>query len=90
MRESIPDPRHARLRSRATGAGEARTKAASAIKKHCLAAGVAPYFIPAGGMMFTPPYDVDVVMIKEMGEKLLVAINNVSQELGWCKTAVGS
>ena len=39
--------------------GDVRIKAAASFKKHCIAAGVAPYFIPAGGAMLTPPYDVE-------------------------------
>jgi adenosylmethionine-8-amino-7-oxononanoate aminotransferase len=63
--------------------GAARTGAAAALKKHCLAAGVAPYFIPAGGMMLTPPYDVDEKHLREAGAKLRSAVGNVAIELGW-------
>ncbi|KAL1521274.1 hypothetical protein AB1Y20_020943 [Prymnesium parvum] len=63
--------------------GDARATAAASFKKHCLAAGVAPYFIPAGGAMFTPPYDVPEEQLREAGVKMCEAIRNVASELGW-------
>jgi adenosylmethionine-8-amino-7-oxononanoate aminotransferase len=63
--------------------GDARAKAAAAIKKACLAAGVAPYFVPVGGVMITPPYDVNVDHLVEAGARLREAIGNVAIELGW-------
>lgn len=63
--------------------GDVRTKAAASFKKHCIAAGVAPYFVPAGGGMLTPPYDVEEAQLLETGEKILLAIGNMNKELGW-------
>ena len=63
--------------------GAERATAAAALERQCLSHGVAPYFIPAGGMMLTPPYDVEEAQLHEVGNKLRAAVGKVAAELGW-------
>mmetsp|Transcript_9735 Transcript_9735/g.17149 ORF Transcript_9735/g.17149 Transcript_9735/m.17149 type:complete len:510 (+) Transcript_9735:401-1930(+) len=52
-------------------------------RKHCEEIGVLPYIVPAGGIMVTPHFDIDVGTLYEIGEKLEKVILATMQEMGW-------
>ena len=60
-----------------------RLTAFATFKKHCEEVGVVPYFVPVGGFMVTPMFDVDVGTLYEMGLKLEEVLLSTMKEMGW-------
>mmetsp|Transcript_13026 Transcript_13026/g.38791 ORF Transcript_13026/g.38791 Transcript_13026/m.38791 type:complete len:464 (+) Transcript_13026:651-2042(+) len=64
-------------------AGLDRVKAAGVLKKHCRDERVWPYFVPAGGVMCTPPYNVPPEVVTEAGDRMERAFAKTAAEMGW-------
>ena len=62
---------------------ETRVKAAGVLKGHCKANAVWPYFVPAGGVMCTPPYNVPVDVVVEAGKRMEAAFAATTKDMGW-------
>ncbi|KAL3916525.1 MAG: hypothetical protein SGILL_005139, partial [Bacillariaceae sp.] len=62
---------------------EYRQRAIKCFRNHCEESGVLPYLVPAGGLMVSPHFDIDVGTLYEMGEKLENAILATMAEIGW-------
>jgi len=60
-----------------------RNSVIASFKKNCTEVGVLPYHVPVGGFMVSPPIDIDVGMIYNIGVKLEEAINMTVAEVGW-------
>ena len=61
-----------------------RAAAMTALEARCREARVVPYFIRASaGVIITPPYDAPLVMLREAGERLAVAVGRVADDMGW-------
>ncbi len=63
-----------------------RTAAFLKVKSHCLEIGVAPYFVPSGGLMVTPPYDCSDEMLDEAGRRLVAAVTAAAATPDWPAT----
>ena len=50
-------------------------------KESCQGANVLPYFVPAGGFMVTPLFDVDSAVIVDIGTRLSRALDNTLQSI---------
>ena len=74
MRGAVFDP---------TDAGLDRVAAAGKLKGHCKAEGVWPYFVPAGGVMCTPPYNVPPAVVTEAGNRMERAFAKTAVDMGW-------
>ena len=61
----------------------ARVEAAGVLKAHCKAEGVWPYFVPAGGVMCTPPYNVPVETVVDAGRRMEAAFGKTAADMGW-------
>jgi adenosylmethionine-8-amino-7-oxononanoate aminotransferase len=62
-----------------------RTSVIQCFHKHCNEVGVLPYFVPSGGFMVTPHFDIDVGTLYAMGEKLEKAIQFTISDMDWRK-----
>jgi adenosylmethionine-8-amino-7-oxononanoate aminotransferase len=62
---------------------EYRQHAMKCFQKHCNNVGVLPYIVPAGGLMVSPHFDIDVGTLFEMGEKLEKVFLATMNEIGW-------
>ena len=51
------------------------------LKANCAEARVLPYFVPSGGFMVTPLYDVSGETIEEMGDRLNAAVRDTIKDL---------
>ena len=51
--------------------------------KHPFAAQVWPYFVPAGGVMCTPPYNVPVETVVDAGRRMEAAFGKTAADMGW-------
>jgi adenosylmethionine-8-amino-7-oxononanoate aminotransferase len=60
-----------------------RNRAIKCFRKHCDEIGVLPYIVPAGGLMVSPHFDIDVGTLYEMGEKLEKVIRATMTEMEW-------
>jgi adenosylmethionine-8-amino-7-oxononanoate aminotransferase len=60
-----------------------RKQAIQILRKHCDAVGVLPYFVPVGGFMITPVFDIEVETLHEMGEKLVQVMERTMEEMRW-------
>jgi adenosylmethionine-8-amino-7-oxononanoate aminotransferase len=60
-----------------------RNRAIQSFRKHCEQYRVLPYFVPAGGLMVSPHFDIDVGTLYEMAEKLEKVILATMEEMGW-------
>ena len=61
----------------------ARVEAAGVLKAHCKAEGVWPYFVPAGGVMCTPPYNMPVETVVDAGRRMEAAFGKTAADMGW-------
>lgn len=50
--------------------------------ENCNRQGVLPYFVPVGGFMVTPLFDVDISVIEQIGEKLVAAFQLTMEQIG--------
>jgi hypothetical protein len=60
-----------------------RSRAIQSFRKHCEQSHVLPYIVPAGGLMVSPHFDIDVGTLYEMAEKLEKVIIATMEEMGW-------
>jgi adenosylmethionine-8-amino-7-oxononanoate aminotransferase len=60
-----------------------KSRAIKCFRKHCDKIGVLPYLVPAGGLMVSPHFDIDVGTLYEMGEKLEKVIRATMSEMEW-------
>lgn len=60
-----------------------RVAAAGRLKARCREHGVWPYFVPAGGVMCTPPYNVPVATVVEACARLERAFGDCAADMGW-------
>ena len=49
-------------------------------KQQCLLVGILPYFIPVGGFMVTPLFDIDGNIICAIGDRLRAALQGLRSE----------
>jgi acetylornithine/succinyldiaminopimelate/putrescine aminotransferase len=53
----------------------------SSLRRACARTGVLPYFVPAGGFMVTPLFDVEPAVVREIGARLTAALLSTMAEL---------
>jgi hypothetical protein len=58
-----------------------QSKVMAYLKANCAEARVLPYFVPAGGFMVTPLYDVSAETIEEIGDRLNAAVRDTIKDL---------
>jgi len=52
-------------------------------KEQCIANGMVPYFVPVGGFMMSPVFDIDVGTIYEIGQRFEQILTSVMAQVGW-------
>jgi adenosylmethionine-8-amino-7-oxononanoate aminotransferase len=52
-------------------------------KEQCNAHGLVPYFVPVGGFMMSPVFDIDVGTIYEIGQRFEQVLTSVMTQVGW-------
>jgi acetylornithine/succinyldiaminopimelate/putrescine aminotransferase len=56
-------------------------QAMTIFKEKCADHNILPYFVPVGGFMVTPLYDIDVSVINTIGDRLCAAVDSTLREL---------